>query len=69
MPSDPIIRLKAAREGRYSIERELGEGGMVGIGPSAGDFTQAGGYDERVHVDDYIRAIEICPKIIVDWSN
>ena len=26
--SDPIERLNAALEGRYAIERELGEGGM-----------------------------------------
>ncbi len=27
MSDDPITRLNAALEGRYSIERELGEGG------------------------------------------
>jgi len=27
--TDPITRLNAALEGRYLIERELGEGGMV----------------------------------------
>ena len=26
---DPITRLKTALEGRYRIERELGEGGMA----------------------------------------
>ncbi len=26
---DPITRLNAALEGRYRVERELGEGGMV----------------------------------------
>ncbi len=26
---DPVIRLNAALEGRYAIERELGEGGMA----------------------------------------
>ena len=26
--SDPITRLNAALEGRYAIEREVGEGGM-----------------------------------------
>jgi acetylornithine deacetylase len=41
----------------------------VGIGPLAGDLTQAGGHDEWVDVEDYIRAIKICAKIIVDWSN
>ncbi len=29
--SDPITRLNAALEGRYSIERELGEGGMATV--------------------------------------
>ena len=28
---DPITRLNAALEGRYSIERELGEGGMATV--------------------------------------
>jgi acetylornithine deacetylase len=41
----------------------------VGIGPLAGDLTQAGGHDEWVDVEDYIRAIKICAKIIVDWSQ
>ena len=27
--SDPVARLNAALEGRYAIERELGEGGMA----------------------------------------
>ncbi len=26
--SDPVARLNAALEGRYAIERELGEGGI-----------------------------------------
>ena len=29
--SDPVARLNAALEGRYAIERELGEGGMARI--------------------------------------
>ncbi len=29
MTTDPITRLNAALEGRYAIERELGEGGMA----------------------------------------
>jgi acetylornithine deacetylase len=41
----------------------------VGLGPLAGDFTQNGGHDEWVDVDDYIRAIQICAKMIVDWCN
>ncbi len=29
--TDPITRLNAALEGRYSIEREIGEGGMATV--------------------------------------
>ncbi len=29
--ADPITRLNAALEGRYAIERELGEGGMATV--------------------------------------
>ncbi len=29
--SDPITRLNTALEGRYAIERELGEGGMATV--------------------------------------
>ncbi len=29
--SDPITRLNQALEGRYAIERELGEGGMATV--------------------------------------
>ena len=29
--SDPVGRLNAALEGRYAIERELGEGGMATV--------------------------------------
>ncbi len=29
--SDPVVRLNVALQGRYSIERELGEGGMATV--------------------------------------
>ena len=29
--TDPITRLNAALEGRYTIEREIGEGGMATV--------------------------------------
>jgi acetylornithine deacetylase len=41
----------------------------VGLGPLAGDFTQAGGHDEWVDVDDYMNAIKVCAKIIMDWCR
>jgi acetylornithine deacetylase len=41
----------------------------VGLGPLAGDFTQAGGHDEWVDVGDYIKAIKICAKLISDWCG
>ena len=40
----------------------------VGLGPLAGDLTQAGGFDEWVDADDYLRAVKVCAKIIADWS-
>ena len=29
--ADPVVRLNATLEGRYAIERELGEGGMTNV--------------------------------------
>ena len=31
MSDDPVTRLNTALEGRYAIERELGEGGMATV--------------------------------------
>ena len=41
-PSDPISRLKAALEGRYAIERELGEGGVFGSKGLKGNRRSSG---------------------------
>ena len=32
--TDPITRLNAALEGRYRVEREIGEGGMAVVCPA-----------------------------------
>ncbi len=37
--SDPVARLNAALEGRYAIERELGEGGMATVYLAKGRVT------------------------------
>ena len=39
--TDPITRLSAALEGRYRIEREIGEGGCVEVGFNLGRDTYA----------------------------
>lgn len=41
----------------------------VGLGPLAGDFTQAGNHDEWVDVNDYINTIKICADIIMKWCQ
>ena len=38
--SDPVARLNAALEGRYAIERELGEGGMATVYLAGDSWTQ-----------------------------
>ena len=41
----------------------------VGFGPLAGDLATTGGKDEWVDLDDYIRSIKVCAKIILDWCG
>ena len=48
MSDDPITRLNAALEGRYRIERELGEGGMAVLQPCNGGKSNRDDTDLRV---------------------
>jgi acetylornithine deacetylase/succinyl-diaminopimelate desuccinylase-like protein len=41
----------------------------VGYGPLAGDFSQAGGTDEWVDLEDYLRAIKVTGCLILDWCG
>jgi acetylornithine deacetylase len=41
----------------------------VGYGPLGGDLTQNGNHDEWVDVADYIRAIKITAKAIIEWGK
>jgi acetylornithine deacetylase len=41
----------------------------VGLGSLAGDLSQAGGHDEWIDVEDYIRAIKVVGSIILDWCG
>ncbi len=42
---------------------------VVGFGPLAGNLTTTGGKDEWIDLDDYIKSVKICVKIILDWSG
>ena len=41
----------------------------VGYGPLGGDLSQNGNHDEWVDVADYIRAIKITAKAILEWGK
>jgi acetylornithine deacetylase len=41
----------------------------VGYGPLGGDLSQNGNHDEWVDVADYIRAIKITAKVILEWGK
>ena len=49
--SDPVARLNAALEGRYAIERELGEGGMATV-YLAKDLKHNGFYPARADTSE-----------------
>ena len=66
MTADPITRLNAALEGRYAIERELGEGGMADLNTSSGvtvacgcsSAVRTGGFNSRCPTD-----VSVCPDV------
>ena len=41
----------------------------VGYGPLSGDLTQNGDHDEWVDLSDYIRAIKVTAKVIIEWCK
>lgn len=41
----------------------------VGYGPLEGDLASTGGEDEWVDLDDYIRAIKVTARIIMEWCG
>ena len=41
----------------------------VGYGPLGGDLSQNGKYDEWVDVADYIRAVKVTAKAILEWGK
>ena len=41
----------------------------VGFGPMAGDSTQIGKSDEWVDEEDYLRMVEACALVILDWCG
>ena len=41
----------------------------VGFGSMSGDLVQSGGHDEWIDVEDYLKAIRVCAKIIEDWCT
>jgi acetylornithine deacetylase len=41
----------------------------VGLGPLAGNLAQNGDHDEWVDVNDFIQAVKIVAKIMLDWGK
>ena len=41
----------------------------VGYGPLAGDLSTTGGFEEWVDLDDYIRAVKVTARAIMDWCG
>ena len=56
---DPITRLNAALEGRYAIERELGEGGMATAMFFADSQAQARADGLLAGIDELLDLLEV----------
>lgn len=41
----------------------------VGFGSLSGDLVHSGGHDEWIDIEDYLKAIRVCAKIIEDWCS
>ena len=41
----------------------------VGYGPLAGDLSTTGGFEEWVDLDDYIQAVKVTARAIMDWCG
>ncbi|MCK4400602.1 M20/M25/M40 family metallo-hydrolase [Candidatus Bathyarchaeota archaeon] len=41
----------------------------VGFGSLAGDLVHSGGHDEWIDIEDYLKAIRVCARIIEDWCS
>ncbi len=41
----------------------------VGIGPRSGSLTQAGGADEWLDIEDYLRMIAVCTIAAIEWCG
>jgi acetylornithine deacetylase len=61
-----IYPLHAASDIRHPI---LAGVPCIGFGPRCGNLVQAGGSDEWVDVEDYIRAINATAHLIMDWCG
>lgn len=41
----------------------------VGFGSLSGDLVHSGGHDEWIDIEDYLKAIRVCARIIEDWCS
>jgi len=41
----------------------------IGFGSLSGDLVHSGGHDEWIDIEDYLKAIRVCARIIEDWCS